>query len=100
MRTQTEAPVLEPRHVESREAGVTLDGVAKAFGDVRLTGVTRRFGDVVALRDVSLGAAPGEVAALAGVSLYARRGEIVALLTLAERLLLPWAFNREENPPR
>jgi ABC-type nitrate/sulfonate/bicarbonate transport system ATPase subunit len=41
MRTQTEAPVVEPRYVESEHAGVTLSGVAKAFGAVRaLDGVT------------------------------------------------------------
>ena len=34
MRTQTEAPVVEPRHVQSDHAGVTLSGVAKAFGAV------------------------------------------------------------------
>ena len=55
MRTQTEAPV-EPRHAESREAGVTLDGVAKAYGDVR------------ALADVSLRAAPQETVAVVGPS--------------------------------
>src|SRR3954468_21901050 len=53
MATRLEAPEMEPRDVE---------------GDVRLTGVTRRFGDVVALRDVSLHAAPGEVVAVVGPS--------------------------------
>ena len=56
MRTQTEAPVVEPRPVQSREVGVTLDGVAKAFGDVR------------ALADVSLRAAPRETVAVVGPS--------------------------------
>jgi ABC-type nitrate/sulfonate/bicarbonate transport system ATPase subunit len=56
MRTQTEAPVAEPRHVESGEAGVALDGVAKAFGDVQ------------ALADVSLRAAPRETVAVVGPS--------------------------------
>jgi ABC-type nitrate/sulfonate/bicarbonate transport system ATPase subunit len=56
MRTQTEAPVLEPRHVQSREVGVTLDGVAKAYGDVR------------ALAHVSLRAAPRETVAIVGPS--------------------------------
>jgi len=55
MRTQTEAPA-EPRHARSREAGVTLDGVAKAYGDVR------------ALADVSLRAAPQETVAVVGPS--------------------------------
>ena len=45
MATRLEAPEVGPRDVE---------------GDVQITGVTRRFGDVVALRDVSLRAAPGE----------------------------------------
>jgi len=56
MRTQTEAPAVEPRHARSREAGVTLDGVAKAYGDVR------------ALADVSLRAAPRETVAVVGPS--------------------------------
>ena len=56
MRTQTEAPVLEPRHVQSREAGVVLDGVAKAYGDVR------------ALADVSLRASARETVAVVGPS--------------------------------
>ena len=56
MRTQTEAPVMEPRPVQSREVGVTLDGVAKAYGDVR------------ALADVSLRAAPRETVAVVGPS--------------------------------
>ena len=55
MRTQTEAPVVEPRYVESREA-VTLEGVAKAYGDVR------------ALAGVSLRAAPRETVAVVGPS--------------------------------
>ena len=49
MATRLEAPEVEPRDVE---------------GDVQITGVTRRFGDVVALRDVTLSAAPGEVVAV------------------------------------
>ena len=56
MRTHTEAPVLEPRQVQSRRAGVTLDGVAKAYGDVR------------ALADVSLQAAARETVAVVGPS--------------------------------
>jgi ABC-type nitrate/sulfonate/bicarbonate transport system ATPase subunit len=56
MRTQTEAPVVEPPYVESREAGVTLEGVAKAFGDVH------------ALADVSLRAAARETIAVVGPS--------------------------------
>jgi hypothetical protein len=71
-----EAPTKEPRDLYGAD-GVRVEVVSRTFR-------TRR----------------GEVAALAEVSLYARRGEIVALLTLAERLLLPWPFNREENPPR
>jgi NitT/TauT family transport system ATP-binding protein len=43
MRTQTEAPVVEPRAVQSEHAGVRLDGVVKAFGAVTaLDGVTLR----------------------------------------------------------
>jgi ABC-type nitrate/sulfonate/bicarbonate transport system ATPase subunit len=53
MATRTEAPEVEPRDVE---------------GDVQISGVTRRFGDLVALRDVSLQAAPGEVVAVVGPS--------------------------------
>jgi ABC-type nitrate/sulfonate/bicarbonate transport system ATPase subunit len=56
MRTQTEAPLVEPRHVQSGEVGVALDGVAKAFGDVH------------ALADVSLRAAPRETVAVVGPS--------------------------------
>jgi ABC-type nitrate/sulfonate/bicarbonate transport system ATPase subunit len=56
MRTQTEAPVVEPPYVQSREAGVTLEGVAKAFGDVH------------ALADVSLRAAARETIAVVGPS--------------------------------
>ena len=56
MRTQTEAPLVEPRHVHSGETGVALDGVAKAFGDVH------------ALADVSLRAAPRETVAVVGPS--------------------------------
>jgi ABC-type nitrate/sulfonate/bicarbonate transport system ATPase subunit len=56
MRTQIEAPVVEPLHVHSGDAGVAVDGVAKAFGDVR------------ALAGVSLRAAPREVCAVVGPS--------------------------------
>jgi len=53
MATRLEAPEMEPRDVE---------------GEVQLEGVTRRFGEVVALRDVSLRAAPREVVAVVGAS--------------------------------
>jgi NitT/TauT family transport system ATP-binding protein len=56
MRTQTEAPVVEPRHVESEHAGVTLSGVAKAFGAVR------------ALDGVDLEVRPRETLAVVGPS--------------------------------
>ena len=56
MRTQTEAPVVEPRYFRSDEAGVALDGVAKAFGEVH------------ALADVSLRVAPRETVAVVGPS--------------------------------
>ena len=56
MRTQTEAPVLEPRPVQSEHAGVTLSRVAKAFGAVH------------ALDDVSLRAEPRETLAVVGPS--------------------------------
>jgi ABC-type nitrate/sulfonate/bicarbonate transport system ATPase subunit len=56
MRTQTEAPVEEPRHVHSDDAGLALAGVAKAFGEI----------DAVA--DVSLRAAPRETVAVVGPS--------------------------------
>ena len=56
MRTQTEAPLVEPRYVQSGEVGAALDGVAKAFGDVH------------ALADVSLRAAPRETVAVVGPS--------------------------------
>ena len=55
MRTQTEAPVEEPRHVDT-EQGVALKGVGKAFGAVQ------------ALADVSLRAAPRETLAVVGPS--------------------------------
>ena len=55
MRTQTEAPVEEPRHVET-EQGVALKGVGKAFGAVQ------------ALADVRLRAAPRETLAVVGPS--------------------------------
>ena len=55
MRTQTEAPVVEPRHVES-EHGVALEGVAKAFGAVQ------------ALDGVSLHVRPRETLAVVGPS--------------------------------
>src|SRR3978361_1285904 len=56
MRTQTEAPVMEPRHCRSEDAGVAVDGVTKAFGDV------------AALAGVSLRAAPRETVAIVGPS--------------------------------
>ena len=56
MRTQTEAPVVEPRAVQSGDAGVTLAGVEK------------RFGAVEALSGVSLRARPGETLAVVGPS--------------------------------
>ena len=55
MRTQTEAPVVEPRHVES-EHGVALEGVTKAFGAVQ------------ALDGVSLHVRPRETLAVVGPS--------------------------------
>jgi ABC-type nitrate/sulfonate/bicarbonate transport system ATPase subunit len=55
MRTQTEAPVVEPRPVEN-EHGVALTGVAKAYGDVQ------------AVSDVSLRVAPRETVAVVGPS--------------------------------
>jgi ABC-type nitrate/sulfonate/bicarbonate transport system ATPase subunit len=59
MRTQTEAPVVEPRAVQSEDAGVTLAGVAKRFGG-RMP--------VEALSGVSLRARPGETLAVVGPS--------------------------------
>src|SRR3954467_4030541 len=56
MRTPTEAPVLEPRHTRNGGAGVVLEGIAKAFGDVR------------ALDGVSLRADPRETVAIVGPS--------------------------------
>ena len=55
MRTQSEAPVVEPRHVESRH-GVALEGVTKAFGAVQ------------ALDRVSLHVRPRETLAVVGPS--------------------------------
>ena len=59
MRTQTEAPVVEPRAVQSEDAGVTLAGVEKRFGGRR---------PVEALSGVSLRARPGETLAVVGPS--------------------------------
>jgi NitT/TauT family transport system ATP-binding protein len=56
MRAQTEAPVVEPRAVQSEDAGVTLAGVDKAFGRV------------AALSGVSVRAEPGETLAVVGPS--------------------------------
>jgi ABC-type nitrate/sulfonate/bicarbonate transport system ATPase subunit len=55
MRTQTEAPVVEPRPFES-EHGVALEGVVKAYGAV------------AALDDVSLRVRPRETLAVVGPS--------------------------------
>jgi ABC-type nitrate/sulfonate/bicarbonate transport system ATPase subunit len=55
MRTQTEAPVVEPRPVESQH-GVALEGVVKAYGAV------------AALDDVSLRVRPRETLAVVGPS--------------------------------
>ena len=55
MRTQTEAPIEEPRHVE-KEHGVALAGLAKAYGAVS------------ALDDVSLRVRPRETLAVVGPS--------------------------------
>jgi NitT/TauT family transport system ATP-binding protein len=55
MRTQTEAPVVEPRPVES-ERGVALSGVAKSYGAVQ------------ALGGVSLRVRPRETVAVVGPS--------------------------------
>ncbi|WP_231398387.1 ABC transporter ATP-binding protein [Conexibacter woesei] len=88
---------MEPRDVE---------------GDVQITGVTRRFGDVVALRDVSLRAAPGEVVAVVGPSGSGKStllelvcglqvpdsGTVVAgraVLMPQRDLLLPWLDARD-----
>jgi ABC-type nitrate/sulfonate/bicarbonate transport system ATPase subunit len=97
MATRLEAPEVEPRDVE---------------GDVQITGVTRRFGDVVALRDVSLRAAPGEVVAVVGPSGSGKStllelvcglqapdsGTVVAgraVLMPQRDLLLPWLDARD-----
>jgi NitT/TauT family transport system ATP-binding protein len=97
MATRLEAPEVEPRDVE---------------GDVQITGVTRRFGEVVALRDVTLGAAPGEVVAVVGPSGSGKstllelvcglqepdEGTIVAdraVLMPQSDLLLPWLDARD-----
>src|SRR4051812_36686694 len=97
MATRLEAPEVEPRDVE---------------GDVQIAGVTRRFGDVVALRDVSLRAAPGEVVAVVGPSGSGKStllelvcglqapdaGSVVAgraVLMPQRDLLLPWLDARD-----
>jgi NitT/TauT family transport system ATP-binding protein len=97
MATRLEAPEVAPRDVE---------------GDVQITGVTRRFGDVVALRDVSLRAAPGEVVAVVGPSGSGKStllelvcglqapdsGSVVAdraVLMPQRDLLLPWLDARD-----
>jgi ABC-type nitrate/sulfonate/bicarbonate transport system ATPase subunit len=82
MRTQTEAPVVEPRHVHSGEAGVALDGVAKAFGDVH------------ALADVSLHAAARETIAVVGPSGCGK----TTLLELVCGLLEPDAGRLHSGP--
>ena len=56
MRAQTEAAVLEPRHVEKGGVGVQLTAVEKSFGELR------------ALAGVSLRVAPREIVAVAGPS--------------------------------
>jgi ABC-type nitrate/sulfonate/bicarbonate transport system ATPase subunit len=56
MRTQTEAPVVEPRPVQSEHAGVRLSGVAKSYGAVG------------ALDGVSLHVRPRETLAVVGPS--------------------------------
>jgi ABC-type nitrate/sulfonate/bicarbonate transport system ATPase subunit len=97
MATRLEAAVVAPRDVE---------------GDVQIAGVTRRFGDVVALRDVSLHAAPGEVVAVVGPSGSGKStllelvcglqapdaGTVVAgraVLMPQRDLLLPWLDARD-----
>jgi ABC-type nitrate/sulfonate/bicarbonate transport system ATPase subunit len=97
MATRLEAAEVAPRDVE---------------GDVQITGVTRRFGAVVALRDVSLRAAPGEVVAVVGPSGSGKStllelvcglqapdaGSVVAgraVLMPQRDLLLPWLDARD-----
>jgi ABC-type nitrate/sulfonate/bicarbonate transport system ATPase subunit len=97
MEARLEAPEKAPRDVD---------------GGVRLDGVTRRFGDVVALRDVSLHAAPGEVVAVVGASGSGKStllelvcglqrpdaGTVVAgraVLMPQRDLLLPWLDARD-----
>jgi len=82
MRTPTEAPVLEPRHTRKGDAGVVLEGIAKAFGDVR------------ALDGVSLRAAPRETVAVVGPSGCGKS----TLLELVCGLLEPDAGTLESPP--
>jgi ABC-type nitrate/sulfonate/bicarbonate transport system ATPase subunit len=82
MRTPTEAPVLEPRHTPKGDAGVVLEGIAKAFGDVR------------ALDGVSLRAAPRETVAVVGPSGCGKS----TLLELVCGLLEPDAGTLESPP--
>ena len=56
MRAQSEAPLVEPRHVGKGGAGVRLTAVEKSFGELR------------ALDGVSLRVAPREIVAVAGPS--------------------------------
>jgi ABC-type nitrate/sulfonate/bicarbonate transport system ATPase subunit len=82
MRTPTEAPVFEPRHTAKGDAGVVLEGVAKAFADVR------------ALDGVSLHAAPREMVAVVGPSGCGKS----TLLELVCGLLEPDAGTLESPP--